>query len=115
MRMFTYSHLSHLQPQIRQPARLVLLHLYLCKDVRVRYIAHAIKGLSKHARLADAVCAATADLQDYLSAKERRRGQPGLKLLSFRLTVSLPSAMPARLMGPRAISGDDSAWLHKDP
>ena len=54
-----------------------------------------------------------AELQEYLSAKERRRAQPGLKLLSFRLTVSLPHGMPARLTGPRAILGD-IAPFHPD-
>lgn len=54
-----------------------------------------------------------AELQEYLSAKERRRTQPGLKLLSFRLTVSLPHGMPARLTGPRAILGD-FAPIHSD-
>ena len=53
--------------------------------------------------------APAADLQDYLSAKERRRGQPGLKLLSFRLTVSLPGAAPGRPAGPRAILGEAPA------
>lgn len=53
--------------------------------------------------------AAATDLQDYLSAKERRRGQPGLKLLSLRLTVSLPSAAPGRPAGPRAILGEATA------
>ena len=54
-----------------------------------------------------------AELQEYLSAKERRRAQPGLKLLSFRLTVSLPHGMPPRLTGPRAILGD-FAPFHPD-
>ncbi|CAK0779799.1 hypothetical protein CVIRNUC_004855 [Coccomyxa viridis] len=74
---------------------------------------HRTAVLAREAGLKSAIENSQTELQEYLSAKERRRTQPGLKLLSFRLTVSLPHGMPARLTGPRAILGD-FAPIHSD-